>query len=149
MPDLMDTYLENRQNVMPNHTNPLGTAHGGNVMKWMDTYGGLSAMRFAGENVVTARMDQVNFRRPIPVGHTAVVTSYVYAAGTTSIRVRLITEAEDPRSREKERTSSSFAVYVAVDENREPTPVPELTTATEKGERLRGEALEGENDPGR
>lgn len=146
MPELMDTYLENRQSVQPHHANALGTAHGGNVMKWMDTYGALSAMRFAGEKVVTVRMDQVNFRRPIPVGNTAVVTSFVYAAGTTSVRVRLVTEAEDPRTGDAERTTSSYAVYVAVDENREPTPVPELLTATERGEELRREALDGEND---
>ena len=149
MPDLMDTYMENRQSVQPHHANALGTAHGGNVMKWMDTYGALSAMRFAGETVVTARMDQVNFRRPIAVGNTAVVTSYVYAAGTTSVRVRLATEAEDARSGEAEQTTSSYAVYVAVDDDREPTAVPELTTGSARGERLRREALEGENDPGR
>ena len=148
MPDLMDTYMENRQSVQPHHANALGTAHGGNVMKWMDTYGALSAQRFAGERVVTARMDQVNFTRPIPVGDTAVVTSYVYAAGTTSVRVRLVTEAEDARTGEAERTTSSYAVYVAVDDDRQPTPVPGLTTGSGRGERLREEALDGENESG-
>jgi acyl-CoA hydrolase len=33
-------------------------------------------------------------------------------------------------------------VFVAIDENNEPVPVPELTVATEEGERLREEALD-------
>ncbi|MFB6136034.1 MAG: acyl-CoA thioesterase, partial [Halobacteriaceae archaeon] len=39
MPDLTDTFIENRERVQPNHTNNYGTAHGGNVMKWMDEVG--------------------------------------------------------------------------------------------------------------
>ena len=73
MPDLMDTYIENRWLVQPNHANNLQTTHGGNVLKWMDELGALSAMRFSGENCVTARMDQVNFKRPIPVGDAALI----------------------------------------------------------------------------
>ncbi len=36
MTDLLETLIENREMVQPNHANMLGTAHGGNVMKWMD-----------------------------------------------------------------------------------------------------------------
>lgn len=35
----MDTYIENRWMVLPNHTNNLGTVHGGNVMKWVNGLG--------------------------------------------------------------------------------------------------------------
>ena len=147
MPDLMETFLENRAIVQPHHANHMGTVHGGNVMKWMDEIGALSAMRFAGETCVTARMDRVDFKRPIPVGETALITSYVYAAGRTSIRVRLRVRREDPRSGTTEPTAESFAVYVAIDDDRRPTPVPELTVDGDRGERLREEALAGERPP--
>jgi len=52
-------------------------------------------MRFAGESCVTARMNLVNFERPIPVGETAVVQAYVSEAGETSVRVRLEAFRED------------------------------------------------------
>jgi acyl-CoA hydrolase len=67
MPSLEDTRIENRWFVLPNHTNSLGTVHGGNVMKWMDEAGAMSSMQFAGKPCVTAHMDEVNFKRPIPV----------------------------------------------------------------------------------
>ena len=144
MPDLLDTYLENRWLVQPNHANSLGTTHGGNVLKWMDELGAMSAMRFAGKNCVTASIDGVEFRQPIPLGETAVVEAYVYEAGRTSVRVRVRVHRENPRTGEREFTTESYAVYVAVDDDRQPTPVPELTVDSERGDRLRAEALDSD-----
>ncbi|MFB6254260.1 MAG: acyl-CoA thioesterase [Halobacteriaceae archaeon] len=146
MPSLLDTYIKNREMVQPNHANNLQTAHGGNVMKWMDIVGAMSAMRFAGETCVTARMSQVNFERPIPVGNTALIEAYVYRAGETSVRVRLKAHKEDPRSGETVQTTESYFVYVAIDENRQPTPVPELSIETDQEETLQQEAIEGDED---
>ena len=148
MTDLMETVIENREMVQPNHANMLDVAHGGNVMKWMDEVGAMSAMRFSGETCVTAHVNRMDFQRPIPVGDTAYITAYVYDAGTSSVKVRLITEREDLRTREREKTTESYFVYVAIDEDNTPTSVPELTVRTEEGERLRQEALAGENGNG-
>ena len=146
MTDVMDTYIENRHLIQPNHTNNFDMAHGGNVMKWMDTDGALSAMRFAGETCVTARMDQVNFVQPIPRGDTALIRAYAYEAGETSVRVRLKAFRENPQTGETELTTESFFVYVAIDEDHEPTEVPDLTVGSERGEELRNEALKGEGE---
>jgi acyl-CoA hydrolase len=146
MPTLMDTYLENRWEVQPNHANNFGSAHGGNLMKWLDGLGGLSAMRFAGETCVTAKMDELNFERPIPVGETALVESYVYEAGRTSVRVRLRASREDPRTGQTQLTTSSYATYVAVDDRNDPVAVPDLSVETAEGRRLRREALSNHPD---
>jgi acyl-CoA hydrolase len=143
MPDLLDTHLENRWLVQPNHANSLGTTHGGDVLKWMDELGVLSAMRFAGENCVTASIDGVEFRRPIPVGETAVVDAYVYETGRTSVSIRVRVHRENPRTGGRKFTTESYAVYVAVDSDGDPTPVPDLTVGSERGERLRADALDG------
>ncbi len=144
MTDLTETIVENREMVQPNHANMLDTAHGGNVMKWMDEVGAMSAMRFSGETCVTARVDSMNFERPIAVGDTAYITAYVYDAGTSSVKVRLITEREDLRTREREKTTESYFVYVAIDDDNEPTTVPDLTVSTEEGERLLRAAIADE-----
>ncbi|MFB6267675.1 MAG: acyl-CoA thioesterase [Halodesulfurarchaeum sp.] len=144
MTDLLDTRLSNRWIVQPNHANIVNTAHGGNVVKWMDEAGAMAAMRFAGETCVTVRMNQVDFRRPIRTGDTALIEAYVYEAGRTSVRVRIRAYRENIRTGETELTSESFFVYVAIDEERNTVPVPELTTSTEEGEALREEALERE-----
>ena len=146
MPTLSSTHIENRWMVQPNHANSLGSVHGGNVLKWMDEAGAMSAMRFAGESCVTARINRLDFRRPIRVGDTALVEAYVYRAGRTSVSVRLQAYREDLRTGERELTTESYFVYVAVDEDGEPTPVPDLTSETERDERLRETALERESD---
>jgi acyl-CoA hydrolase len=142
MTDLLATHIENREMVQPNHANNLRSVHGGNVMKWMDEIGAMSAMRFAGNACVTARINQVDFERPIRVGDVALIEAYVYRAGRTSVHVRLQTYREDLTSGEREKTTESYFVYVAIDEDGDPTPVPDLTVDSEEGERLRAEALD-------
>ena len=144
MTSISDTYIENRARVQPNDTNNYGTAHGGNVVKWMDEVGVMSATRHAGENCVTARINDLNFTRPVPQGSNCLIESYAYATGETSIRVRLRAYRENPRTGECVETTDSFFVFVAVDEDNNPTPVDDLTVGSERCERLREEALDNE-----
>lgn len=146
MTSISDTYIENRERVQPNDTNNYGTAHGGNVVKWMDEVGVMSATRHAGENCVTARINRLDFSRPLPQGNNCLIESYAYETGRTSIRVRLTAFRENPRTGEREQTTDSFFVFVAIDENAEPTPVPDLTVDTDRCRRLRDEALAIERD---
>ena len=148
MPALTDTHIENRWMVQPNHANSLGSVHGGNVLKWMDEAGAMAAMRFAGESCVTARINRLDFRRPIHVGDTALVEAYVYRAGRTSVSVRLQSYREDLRTGERKPTTESYFVYVAVDGDGEPTLVPDLVVESERDERLREAALSGEPGDG-
>jgi len=146
VPSVSDTYIENRHRVQPNHANNYGSVHGGNVMKWMDEVGAMSAMRLAGTSCVTASVDRLSFERPVPTGDTVVIQSYVYDAGETSAKVRLKAFRENPRTGERERTTESYFVFVAVDEDGRPTGVPELTVEGERCRELRQAALDNEGD---
>ncbi|WP_423750866.1 acyl-CoA thioesterase [Salinirarus marinus] len=144
MASISETYLENRERIQPNDTNNYGAAHGGNVVRWMDEIGALCAMRHAGETCVTAHVDDLDFKRPIPQGDTCVVSGYAYATGRTSIRIRLQAFHEAPRTGDREQTTDSRFVFVAVDDDGRPTTVPELAVETERCARLREAALAGE-----
>jgi len=146
MPTVLKTYLENRWEVQPNHSNNLESAHGGNVMKWMDGIGGLSAMRFAGNTCITAKMGAIEFKQPIPTGQTVLVESWVFDTGETSMDVRLKTFREDPRSGETTLTSETMATYVAIDEDKTPVSVPDLEIVSQEGKRLVTEATEATRD---
>jgi acyl-CoA hydrolase len=148
MPTVVETYIENRKRIQPNDANNNHTAHGGVVMKTMDEFGAMSAMRFAGETCVTAGVEDLSFRRPLPVGDIARVQSYVYGAGRTSVRVRLLVDREDPRTGDCERTTESRFTFVAVDDDGHPTPVPELSVDSERGRELQAEALAAEDAGG-
>lgn len=144
MVDLRETFLEDRNRIQPHHANNVGTVHGGYVLRWMDEVGAMSAMRFAGEPCVTAHIDSVDFERPLELGDIALIEAYVYAAGRTSIRVRVRAYGEDPLTGKSDVTTESHFVFVAIDENLNPIPVPELTASTEAGQRLREQALADE-----
>ena len=108
MTDVVDTHIENREMVQPNHANSLQTAHGGHVLKWMDEVGAMSAMRFAGQSCVTARINRVDFERPIQVGDIALIEAYTYRAGRSSVRVRLQAFREDLGTGNRELTTESL-----------------------------------------
>src|SRR6056297_3496308 len=141
MPTPSDTYIQNRERIQPNQTNSYDTAHGGIVMHLKDELGAMSAMRFAGETCVTARGESLDFRRPTPRGDIAVVESWVYEAGRTSVKVRIRVDREDPRTGDSERTSDSTFTFVAVDIDGNPVGVPELTLATDRDRELREEGV--------
>jgi acyl-CoA hydrolase len=140
MPTLSETYIENRQRVQPNHANNYDAVHGGNLMKWMDEVAAMSSMRFAGAPCVTAAVDEFSFERPIPVGETAVIQSYVFAAGRTSARVFLRAHREDPLTGERAKTTEACFTFVAIDDDGQPVEVPELTVETENERELRTKA---------
>jgi acyl-CoA hydrolase len=144
MPTPTCTYIENRDQIQPDMTNNYDTAHGGIVMKLMDEVGALSAMRFAGETCVTARVDGLDFTRPVPRGETAVVESWVYDAGETSVRVRVTVDRENPRTGERERTCESRFVFVAVDADGNPVSVPELSVESDRDRELRDAGIAAE-----
>ncbi|UIO99230.1 acyl-CoA thioesterase [Halobaculum sp. CBA1158] len=146
MATVSDTYIENRERVQPDDANNYGTVHGGNVAKWMDEVGAMSAMRHAGETCVTARINRLDFDRPVPRGDICVIESYAYATGRTSVRVRLRAYREAPRTGVREQTTESYFVFVAVDDDMRPTEVPDITVESDRGRDLREEALDGEHD---
>ena len=144
MSRLSETLITNRELVHPHHATGLETVHGGNVMKWMDEVGAMAAMRFAGQPCVTAHINSIDFERPIQVGDTALINAYVYAAGTTSVRVRVKVFRENPFTGETEWTTESYMVYVAIDGDHEPSPVPDLLIEDAEDRELQTAALDGE-----
>ncbi|MDG5758435.1 acyl-CoA thioesterase [Natronococcus sp. A-GB1] len=144
MASLLDTRIENRFRVQPNHANNNNTLHGGNLMKWLDETAAMSAMRFAGETCVTARVNELDFERPIRIGDIALVEAYVYDAGRTSVHVALRAWREEPRTGEVEKTTESSFTFVAIDSEGKSVPVPELSVESEKGKQLQERALKAD-----
>lgn len=140
---LSDSYTEMTELLLPNDTNNLGRALGGAVLHWMDICAAVSAMRFSGEQCVTASMDHVDFLSPIDLGEVAVVEGYVFNTGRTSLDVRVDVRAEDPRADEEpRRATASFFTFVAVDGDGRPTEVPDVACPTDAEADLRDRALD-------
>ena len=139
---LSESHTEMTEMLLPNDTNNLGRALGGVVLHWMDICGAISAMRFANQQCVTASMDHVDFIAPIDLGEIAVIQSYVFNTGRTSIDVKVDVHSENPRTGKQQETTTSFLTFVAIDEGGKPVEVPDLACETEAEEDLRQMAVE-------
>ncbi|WP_245202671.1 acyl-CoA thioesterase [Halorubrum alkaliphilum] len=132
--------------LLPNDTNNLGRALGGAVLHWMDICGAIAGMRFASRQVVTASMDHVDFIAPIEMGEVVTIEGYVFNTGRTSLDVKVEVRAENPRTGETRRTTTSYFTFVALDEEGGPTTVPDLESPTAEEAALRERAVEGRRE---
>lgn len=124
------------------HANLRGDVHGGWIMKLVDQAGGLAAMRHAQSRVVTVAIDQMTFYEPIRVGDFITLNASLTYVGRTSMEVRVEVIAEDPIFGSRSHTNTAYLVYVALDDEGHPKPVPSLIAESEL-EKRRME--EGEN----
>jgi len=117
-----------------------GNVHGGAIMRLVDNAGGLAAMRHCGGPVVTAAMDEMTFLEPVYVGDVVTVKAMVNDSGRTSMEVGVRVEAENVTSGRRVHTSSAYLVYVALDREGKPRPVPPVLAETEEQQQRQREA---------
>ncbi|MFZ5908542.1 MAG: acyl-CoA thioesterase [Chloroflexota bacterium] len=119
------------QLMQPEHANSQGNVHGGWIMKLVDEAGALACMRHAQRRVVTVAIDSMVFRQPIRIGDLVILNAEVSYAGRTSMEAEVQVIAENPVTGEQTHTNTAYLVYVALDEEGKPTPVPPLFAETE------------------
>jgi acyl-CoA hydrolase len=120
--------------------NLLGNVHGGEIMKLVDTAAGLAALKHCGGPTVTVSMDEMTFMEPVFVGDVVTVRSMVNDTGRTSMEVGVRVEAENYRTGRKVHTSSAYLVYVALDDEGRPRPVPPVIADSDRQRQRQHEA---------
>jgi uncharacterized protein (TIGR00369 family) len=130
------------QLMHPEHANLLGNVHGGWIMKLVDEAGALACMRHAQKKVVTVAIDSMTFREPIRIGDLIILNAEVAYTGRTSMEAEVRVIAENPITGEQTHTNTAWLVYVALNDEGTPTPVPPLLAETEEEKRKMTEALE-------
>jgi len=135
-----ESYVEMTQLVLPSHTNPLGTAFGGQIMAWIDICAGIAAQRHARQITVTASMDDLHFRSPIHAGEVVILKAQVNRAFHTSMEIGVRVEAENPLTGERRHCSSAYLTFVAIDEQGQRVAIPPLVPGNEEEQRRYEEA---------
>lgn len=126
--------------MLPADANPMGAIHGGVIMKHVDEAGGLAAARHCRGKTVTAHIDGMSFLAPVYVGDLVTFKASLNDVGRTSLEVGVRVEAETLLSGEVRHISTAYIVYVALDEQNRPTPVPPLIAETEAEKRRQAAA---------
>jgi acyl-CoA hydrolase len=109
--------------VQPAHANERGVLFGGEAMRFMDEAAAVAAIRYVRGSVVTAHVDAVDFRAPVPIGAFLEASARVIAVGRTSLTVEVVLEAEDRHTAERAVTTTGRFVLVAVDDEGSPREV--------------------------
>ena len=128
---ISDSQVTIAQLMQPQHANSLGNVHGGWIMKLVDEAGALACMRHAQKRVVTVAVDQLVFRQPIRIGDLVTISAEVSYVGRTSMEAEVQVVAENPVTSERTHTNTAYLVYVALDKEGNPAPVPSLIPVTD------------------
>jgi uncharacterized protein (TIGR00369 family) len=128
------------QQMAPAEANLLGNVHGGTIMKLIDTAAGLAAAKHVGGFVVTVALDEMSFLEPVYISDVVTVKAMVNDVGTTSCEIGVRVEAENYVTGRKVHTSSAYLVFVAIDRDGRPRPVPPLVVETDDQRQRQREA---------
>lgn len=113
--------------------NAHGNVHGGVIMRMVDESAAIVAIKHSQcPTVVTARVERFDFLAPALIGDVVSVHCEMRYVGRTSMEVGVEVMAEDITTAQVRHIASSYVIYVALDENRKPTPVPPLVPADDK-----------------
>jgi len=109
--------------VFPGRTNHHNTLFGGEALAWMDEVAFVCATRFCRKPLVTISSDRVDFKEPIPAGSIIELVANISNIGRTSLVVEVVIFVEGMYQDDKHQAISGSFKFVALDENRKPTPV--------------------------
>lgn len=109
--------------VFPNTTNHYDTLFGGTALHMMDEASFICATRFSRKKMVTISTDAIDFTKPIPQGTIIELIARIDTVGNTSCVVRVDIFKEDMYSNAREIAVTGFFKFVAIDDNKKPTPI--------------------------
>ena len=121
------------QIVMPQHCNGYAKPRlfGGQIMAWIDVTGAVAARRYTQKAVTTVCIDNLTFLKPAYLNDTVVQEAVVTWTGRTSVEVRVDSHVEQLDGT-RTLVNRAYIVFVALDDEDRPTPVPVFTPETEE-----------------
>ena len=119
------------QIVMPQHCNGYARPRlfGGQIMAWIDVTGAVAARRYTQKAVTTVCIDNLTFLKPAYLNDTIVQEAEVTWTGKTSLEVRVDSLVERLDG-SRELINRAYLVFVALDEEDRPAPVPPFEPQT-------------------
>lgn len=127
-----ESQVEMTELVLPDDTNLLGNLLGGRLMHWLDIAGALAASRHSNKVVATAAVDNIEFNNPVRLGEIVVLKAKITWVGRTSMEVKINVFSENVKTGKRKITNKAYIVFVALDENEKPAPVPKLIPVSEE-----------------
>jgi len=117
----------------PEHAGPGGVyAHGGEIIKLMDTAAGVAAVRHSHSPVATLRVEAINFFNPIRVGNYVTAHARLTYTSQSSMEVQVKVATEDLINEKSWEACTAYFIIVALDKTGKPKQVPSLIITSDE-----------------
>lgn len=114
-----------RSLAMPADTNPAGDIFGGWLLAQMDIAAGTVAYQRSKGRVATVAVDAMTFHKPVFVGDIVSCYAETVRVGRTSLTMQVEAWAQRGRTGETVKVTEGRFTCVAIDDQRQPRPVPD------------------------
>ena len=110
--------------AMPGDTNANGDIFGGWLMAQMDLGASVLARSLAAGRVATVAVDEIRFLHPVHVGDVVSIFPTLDRVGRTSITLAVEVRIFNAESQDERAVATARIVFVAIDHDGRPRPVP-------------------------
>ena len=125
----------------PTDVNWGGKVHGGTVMRWIDEAAYACGARWCEGMCIATYSGGVRFYRPIQIGHLVEVEARLLRTGRTSMHIAVHVRSGDPTTGQMHLTTHCLTVFVALDDDGRPRPVPRWRSGNAEDRALEAHAL--------
>lgn len=122
--------LERPYFVVDADLNARGTFYGGRLLAIIDSFAGRVAGEHAETGCVTRSMDSMTFDAPVFLDETLLIHVAVNRSWHTSMEIGVKVLVQ--RDGENIHVASAYLTFVAIDDEGNPTPVPEVLAETDE-----------------
>jgi acyl-CoA thioesterase YciA len=96
------------------------------ILSQMDLAGGRRAYKYIQGRCVTIGVEAMSFQKPVFIGDEVSIYTEIEKEGTTSLKLKVEAWAQHRDSKKAVKVTEGSFTFVAIDENRKPTPIAEL-----------------------
>ena len=127
--------------ILPGETNVYNNMFGGELLSRMDRVASISARKHSGRQTMTASVNHVSFKMPIPVGSIVRLEAKVSRAFNTSMEVVVDVWIDYVDGKASIKSNEGIYTFVSIDKNNLPQKVPRLKPETKQEKKRYKEAL--------
>jgi acyl-CoA hydrolase len=121
--DKLKTPTQQYRVIFPKHLNSNGTFFGGEAMQWLDEVAFITATRYTRQRMITVKIEQVRFLKPIFPNSIVEITGHIAKAGNIKLSIRVEVYSEDMYSLHREKAMEADFIFVPCNDDLMPVPL--------------------------
>jgi acyl-CoA hydrolase len=109
--------------VFPKHLNSNGTFFGGEAMQWLDEVAFITATRYSRQRMITVKIQNVSFIRPILPDTILEISGKIMKAGNVKLYIRVEVFSEDMYSTQRKKMMEADFIFAPCNDELSPVPL--------------------------